>query len=32
MNPRNNKAEWFRYANMYSRAAGFLMEKNSACA
>ena len=27
MNPRNNKAEWFRYANMYSRAAGFLMEK-----
>ena len=27
MNPRNNKAEWFRYAKMYARAAGFLMEK-----
>ena len=27
MNPRNNKAEWFRYAKMYARAASFLMEK-----
>ncbi len=27
MNPRNNKAEWFRYAKMYARAASFLMEE-----
>ena len=27
MNPRNNKAEWFRNAKMYARAASFLMEK-----